>query len=198
MGLRFFNLECLHFPIRDKKGQESKFPDQTLEKKGAKPNTSFQSDPCRSSQFLNTKTSLNLTSTLHFCPPGSSNLSSVGNLLPLPGFCKSVLIYVPQTIFLSTSSSSLQSLWSCNLNSWKPMALYRYPAALHVCIPACSNCVRLWDAMNCSLPGSSVHGILQAGILEWVAMTSRASSLPWDQTHVSSYLPCIGRSVLYH
>ena len=28
----------------------------------------------------------------------------------------------------------------------------------------------LCDPMDCSLPGSSVHGILQAGILEWVAM----------------------------
>ena len=38
----------------------------------------------------------------------------------------------------------------------------------------------------CSLPGSSVHGILQARILEWVAMpSSRGSSQPRDQTQVS-------------
>ena len=30
-------------------------------------------------------------------------------------------------------------------------------------------CLTLWDPMDCSLPGSSVHGILQARILEWVA-----------------------------
>ena len=43
------------------------------------------------------------------------------------------------------------------------------------------------------LPGSSVHGILQARILEWVAMSSsRGSSQPRDQTHVSS-VSCIGR-----
>ena len=41
-----------------------------------------------------------------------------------------------------------------------------------------------WTAR--SLPGSSVHGILQARILEWVAMPfSRRSSPPWDQTQVS-------------
>ena len=41
-------------------------------------------------------------------------------------------------------------------------------------------------ALFCSPPGSSVHGILQAGILEWVAMPfSRASSRPRDQTWVS-------------
>ena len=39
---------------------------------------------------------------------------------------------------------------------------------------------------DCSLPGSSVHGILQAAMLEWVAMPSfRESSQPRDQTHVS-------------
>ena len=43
------------------------------------------------------------------------------------------------------------------------------------------SCVRLCDPMNCSLPGSSVHGMLQARILEWVAF-SRRSSQPRDQT----------------
>ena len=32
------------------------------------------------------------------------------------------------------------------------------------------SCVRLSDTMDCSLPGSSVHGILQARVLEWVAI----------------------------
>ena len=32
-------------------------------------------------------------------------------------------------------------------------------------------CPTLWNPMDCSLPGSSVHGITQAGILEWVALT---------------------------
>ena len=41
----------------------------------------------------------------------------------------------------------------------------------------------LCDLMDCSLPGSSVHGILQARILEWVAVpSSRGSSPPRDQT----------------
>ena len=40
--------------------------------------------------------------------------------------------------------------------------------------------------MDCSLPGSSVHGILQARILEWIAISfSRGSSWPRDQTRVS-------------
>ena len=44
----------------------------------------------------------------------------------------------------------------------------------------------LCDPMDCSPPGSSVHGILQARILEWVAMpSSRGSSQSTDQTQVS-------------
>ena len=41
------------------------------------------------------------------------------------------------------------------------------------------SCPTLFDALDCSLPGSSVHGILQARILEWVAIPfSRGSSQP--------------------
>ena len=57
------------------------------------------------------------------------------------------------------------------------------------------SCPTLCDPMDCSPPGSSVHGILQARTLEWVAMTSsRGSSWPRDWTQVS----CIGRQFLYH
>ena len=50
------------------------------------------------------------------------------------------------------------------------------------------------DPMDCSPPGFFVHGIFQAGILEWVAISfSRASSWPRDQICVS----CIGRQILY-
>ena len=53
----------------------------------------------------------------------------------------------------------------------------------------------LCDPMNWSPLGSSVHGILQARILEWIAMHfSRGSSQPRYLTHVS----CIGRQILYH
>ena len=52
--------------------------------------------------------------------------------------------------------------------------------------------------MDGSLPGSSVQGILQARILEWVAISSsRGSSRPRDQTHVS-YISCIGKQILCH
>ena len=44
----------------------------------------------------------------------------------------------------------------------------------------------LCDPMDCTLPGSSLHGILQARVLEWVAIFfSRGSSRPRDRTWVS-------------
>ena len=57
------------------------------------------------------------------------------------------------------------------------------------------NCVQLFgDPMDYGLPGSSIHGISQARILEWVAISfSRRSSWPRGLTHVS----CIGRWILY-
>ena len=49
--------------------------------------------------------------------------------------------------------------------------------------------------MKCSLPGSSVHGIFQARILEWISMGScSGSSRSGGQTQVF----CIGRWILYH
>ena len=53
----------------------------------------------------------------------------------------------------------------------------------------------LWTVAS---TGSSVHGILQAGILEWVALPSfRGSSWSRDRSRVS-YVSCIDRRVLYH
>ena len=59
-------------------------------------------------------------------------------------------------------------------------------------------CLTLWDPMVCSPPGFLIHGILQAKILEWVAISSsRGSSPPKGQTHIS-YISCIGGQILYH
>ena len=51
-----------------------------------------------------------------------------------------------------------------------------------VCMLVAQSCPTLCDFMDCSLPGSSVHGILKARILEWVAILfSRAYSGPRDR-----------------
>ena len=75
-----------------------------------------------------------------------------------------------------------------------------YLGLYYYCVHAKSlqSCLTLCDPMDYSLPGSPVHGIPQARILEWVAMpTSRGSSRPRDRTCIS-YVSCIGGRVLYH
>ena len=55
-----------------------------------------------------------------------------------------------------------------------------------VCVCVTQSCLTVYDPMDCSLPGSSVHGILQARILEWVVIPfSRRSSQPRDWTWFS-------------
>ena len=62
------------------------------------------------------------------------------------------------------------------------------------------SCLTLCDPMESSPPGSSVHGILQARILECIAIFFfKGPSRPRNQTHIRgvSYVSCIGRQVLY-
>ena len=69
-----------------------------------------------------------------------------------------------------------------------------------VCVHANSlqSCTTLCSPMDCYLPGSSVPGILQARLLEWVAISSsRGSFQPRNRTCIS-YVSYNGRRVLYH
>ena len=70
----------------------------------------------------------------------------------------------------------------------------------HVCC-VLSHFSHVWllQPMDCSPPGSSVHGdSVQARILQWVAMpSSMGSSQSRDQTHIS-YVSCTAKWVLYH
>ena len=86
--------------------------------------------------------------------------------------------------------------FSLNMSSMKTKIfiwLAPYNSTYFVCAQLCPT---LCDPVNCSLPGSFVHGIFQARILESVAISySRRSSRPRDQTRVSC-ISCIGRQVL--
>ena len=76
--------------------------------------------------------------------------------------------------------------------------LIRTPGLLDCVCSVIQSCLTLCDPMNCSPPGSSVHGIFQAKILEWVAISfSRGPSRPRDRTCVSCP-SCLGRWILYH
>ena len=60
------------------------------------------------------------------------------------------------------------------------------------------SCLTLCDPMDCCPPGSSDHGLFQARIFEWFAISySRGSSQPRNQTHIS-YISCIVGRVVYH
>ena len=101
------------------------------------------------------------------------------------------------------SSHSLQHS-SCNvylvlqeqsdLQKWGPQSLVPFFLVKNI-KKVTQLCPTLCAPVDCSLPDSSIHGIFQTRILEWVAISfPRGSSHPRDQTHVSY----IGRWILYH
>ena len=70
----------------------------------------------------------------------------------------------------------------------KGIMLFRdFPKSIYLISKlATQSCLTLCDSMDCSLPGSTVHGIFQAIALEWIAISfSRGSSQPRDRTRVS-------------
>ena len=84
-----------------------------------------------------------------------------------------------------------QNLGLCRLVALSKAQTDRYLSPNSQCerqkVEVAQLCLTLWDPMDYSLPASSVHGILQARILEWVATPySRGSSWPRDWTWVSS------------
>ena len=91
----------------------------------------------------------------------------------------------------ATSSYLRALVWGNKKWSW---LLGVFP---NVCLGA-QLCLTLGDPMDCSQPGSSVHEILPARILEWVAISSsKGSSWPRYQTH-GSCISCIDRWILYY
>ena len=70
------------------------------------------------------------------------------------------------------------------------------PSGMCVHAKSVQSFLTLCKPLDCSPPGSSVDGILQARILEWVTMPSSGSSGPRDQTHIS-HVSCFGSWVLY-
>ena len=68
-----------------------------------------------------------------------------------------------------------------------------------VCVCVCVlSYLTVYSPIDCSPPGFSVHGIFQARILEYVAISySRGSSRPRDWIHITC-ISCIGRRTLYH
>ena len=100
-----------------------------------------------------------------------------------------LLVHLSEVLFLGIFLQLLKR--SCE--TMEPVNL-AHPLAYPLIFPLCSvlktswllSCVWLCDPMDGSLPGSSVHGISQTRILEWVAIPfPRGFSQPRDQTQVS-------------
>ena len=92
----------------------------------------------------------------------------------------------------STVTEMTTALWQAHLKTKHNLG--KDGAKLLSCF---QSCLTLCDPMDRSLQGAFVHGILQARILEWVAISfSRSSSQPRDWTHVS-YISLTGRQDLY-
>ena len=133
---------------------------------------------------------------LRACSPRGSNLSLYGGGVgvcpgywgglgdlptPLVVWCAvgmpKYAVFTSHTLFLLQASQKWQlGFWS--LCIFCP----EFAPTAHACVHGCldtQSCPTLCDPLGCSPPGSSVHGILQARILEWVAMpSSRGSSRP--------------------
>ena len=113
-------------------------------------------------------------------------------------FCAPTWFHFPLSWILLTIRvviSYLLKVCICNNHYWF-QAFFKFSSLLNFNFLSLGlSHVRLfWNPMDCSPPGSSVHGISQARILEWVAISfSRGSSQPRDWTCIS----CIGRRVLY-
>ena len=104
----------------------------------------------------------------------------------------------PTPVFLPGESRGQRSLAGCSLCCFVAQSRHKWSIAQKrvlsvvgsVCVCVCArtcavthSCPTHCDPLDCSPPGSSVHGILQARILEWVAISfSRGSSQPRDQT----------------
>ena len=108
------------------------------------------------------------------------------------GLCTSWLLILwgsAQSFFSKKPSLSIQCYHTLPLNFSTVYFFYsHYPHLRLSCVQSKSlqSCPTLCNPMDCSLPGSSVHGILQARILEWVAVpSSRGSSGPRDRTCIS-------------
>ena len=87
----------------------------------------------------------------------------------------------------SPTLNMIQLCGFCQVSGQRARVLLVFNFALESESEVTQSCPTLCNPMDCSLPGSLVHGIFQARILEWVAISfSRGSFQPRDRTQVSS------------
>ena len=99
---------------------------------------------------------------------------------------------IPVELFQILRDNAVKMLHSICRQIWKTQKWPQdWKSSVFILIPkkwseVTQSCPTICNPMDCKLQGSSLHGILQARILEWVAISfSRGSSLPRDRTHIS-------------
>ena len=110
--------------------------------------------------------------------------------------CQSFVYFLHRTIYISfLLIFKLCYLFCC----WIVTILFIFCIMdfYEIWVLSCFSHALLCHPMDCSQPGSSVRGISQARIREWVAISfPRGSSQPMGRTYIS-YISCIGRWVFY-
>ena len=105
----------------------------------------------------------------------SSSLPKITQLASVRGKIQTHISQIPPQSLSSSDCAPCLSAYE-NVNSWTPT----------VKVLVVQSCPNLCDPMDCTPRGSTVHGILRARILEWVAISSSSgSSQPRDRTWVS-------------
>ena len=131
-----------------------------------------------------------------FQPQLWESACNAGNLGSIPGFGRSPGEGKGYSLQYSGLENSVDRIVQEVAKSWTRLSdfLSSLCDTNCCCCLVAKSCPTLCNPMDYSLPGSSVHGISQARILEWVAVSySKGSSQSRDQTHIS----CIGRRILY-
>ena len=132
------------------------------------------------------------------CPsptPGvHSNSTSIESVMPSSHLilCRPLLLLppIPPSIRVFSNESVLLMRWarywsfSFSIIPSKDHHIHIYSVLVYV--ELLQSCTTLCNPVDCTLPSSSIHGLLQARLMEWVAKPfSRASSQPRDQTQIS-------------
>ena len=133
-----------------------------------------------------------------------SDLIYASNLQDLPDSREywSFKLYLRCQTMFEIWLPGLKEVWWKHLSRFKGTWVGQRANAMgNICCFCCrvaKSCPTLCNPVDCCMPGSSVHGISQARILVWVAISFfRGSSQIRDQTWVSCD-SCIGRWILYH
>ena len=94
---------------------------------------------------------------------------------------------------------STSKIFLSYFSSWLNNYFFNHHLFLHmpVCVLSTQLCLILCGRKDCSPPGSPVHGIIQARILERAAISSSRGS-SWLRDGTCTCVTCIGRRILYH